>query len=94
MKVVRGKRYSTATSELLAGNDYWDGHNYERAGRNTFLYRTQKGKYFRVDLSQWTGERGGIEPLSEDDALDLWETLSERRVEYDKAFPGRTIEDA
>jgi hypothetical protein len=93
-EVIRGKRYSTKTATLIAGNDYWDGHNFERAGTNAFLYRTPKGAYFRVDLTQWEGQRDGIEPLSETEALELWETLSERRVEYETAFLGRVAEDA
>lgn len=93
-RTIKGKRYSTATAELLAGNDYWDGHNFERSGRNTFLYRTQKGAFFRVDLTQWEGEQTGLEPLTQDEALELWEDLSEKRLDYEEAFPGLTAEDA
>jgi hypothetical protein len=93
-EVIRGKRYSTRTAVLLAGNDYWDGSNFERAGTNAFLYRTPKGAYFRVDLTQWSGQRNSLEPLSEDEALALWESLSEKRVEYEEAFPGRVAEEA
>jgi hypothetical protein len=93
-EVIRGKRYSTKTATLIAGNDYWDGHNWERLGTNAFLYRTPKGAYFRVDLTQWEGQRDSLEPLSETEALELWEELSEKRVEYEEAFPGHVIEEA
>jgi hypothetical protein len=92
--VIRGKRYSTKTAALLAGNDYWDGHNFERAGTNAFLYRTPRGAYFRVDLTQWEGQRDNLEPLSEEEALELWETLTEHEVEYEEAFPGHVVEEA
>jgi hypothetical protein len=94
-QVVNRRRYSTATATLLAGNDYWDGHNYERRGRNTFLYKTPKGAYFVVELSQWVGEENHIEPITEDDAVHLFENwLSEHRMSYEDAFPNVIIEDA
>lgn len=93
-RVIRGKRYSTATATLLAGNDYWDGHNYERSGTNTFLYRTPKGNYFKVHLTQWQGDRDSLEPLTQDEALELWENLSVKRLDYEEAFPGMIVEDA
>jgi hypothetical protein len=93
-KIIGGKRYSVAKSTLLAGNDYWDGHNFERRGTNTFLYRTPKGTYFNVNLTQWQGGSDTIEPLSEAEAKKLYESLSEQRVEYEQAFPGSVAEEA
>lgn len=93
-RVIRGKRYSTATATLIAGNDYWDGHNFERSGTNTFLYRTPKGAYFKVHLTQWQGDHNSLEPLTQDEALEVWEGLSEKRVDYESAFPGLIVEDA
>ena len=37
VRIVNRKRYSVATSKLLAHDSYWDGHNFERGCRNTFL---------------------------------------------------------
>lgn len=31
-RIIDRKRYSVETATLLAGDDYWDGHNYERHG--------------------------------------------------------------
>jgi len=93
-KVVNGKRYNTETAELLAGNDYWDGHNFERSGRNSFLYRTKKGNYFAVHLTCWQGEIDTLEPLSISEAQELFESLSEQRVDYDEAFPNAIAEEA
>jgi hypothetical protein len=92
--VIGGKRYSVKTAILLAGNDHWDGHNFERSGTNCFLYRTPKGSYFSVHLTQWQGVRDHIEPLSQEEALSLYESLSEQRVEAEDAFPGVKIEEA
>ncbi len=92
--VIDRKRYNVETAELLAGNDHWDGHNLERSGRNTWLYRTPKGSYFSVTLSQWQGERDSLVPLSVDDAISTYEAMSEHRVEYADAFPGVKVEEA
>lgn len=93
-RIVDRKRYSVATAELLAGDDYWDGHNFERRGRNTFLYRTKKGAYFQVNLTQWQGEQDTLEPLTQEEAIELFESLTEHRVDYEDAFPNVTVEDA
>jgi len=92
--VVDRKRYSTKTATLLAGNDHWDGSNYERQGRNSFLYRTPKGAYFAVHLTQWQGEHDHIEPLTVDEAVSMFEGMREQRVEHKEAFPGVEIEEA
>ena len=93
-EVINGKRYNTDTALLLAGNDYWDGHNYERQGTNCFLYRTKKGAYFTLNLSQWEGSTTSIEPVSDDEARSLFESLREKRVSYEEAFPDFIIEEA
>ncbi len=94
-RIIDRKRYDVATATLLAGNDYWDGHNFERHGRNTWLYRTPKGRYFRVTFTQWQGEQDSLEPVDLDEAISLFEgPLTEQRVTYQEAFPDITIEDA
>ena len=92
--VIEGKRYKVTGSTLLAGDDFWDGHNHERHGRNQFLYRTKKGNFFAIHLTQWQGENDSIEPLSEQEAKELYESLREKRVEYEDAFPGSVAEEA
>ena len=95
-EIVNGKRYSTRTATLLAGDDYWDGHNFERHGHNTFLYRTPRGNYFFVHLSQWEGEPSArIEPCTLDEAISFFENQNySHRVSYEEAFPSVKIEDA
>ena len=95
MRIVDGKRYDVATAYLLASDAYWDGHNHERRGRNRFLYRTPGGAYFLVTLTQWQGERDTLEPVTVEQALELYGgPLSEYAVSFDEAFPGVTVEDA
>jgi hypothetical protein len=92
--VINRKRYSTDTATLLAGNDHWDGHNFERNGRNCFLYCTPKGSYFLLNMTCWEGELDNIEPLCTDEAVSAFEGLSRKRVKFEEAFPGVTVEEA
>lgn len=94
-RVVDRKRYRVETATLLASDAYWDGHNFERSGRNTWLYRTPRGAYFEVTCSQWQGEQDTLNPLELEEALELYEgPLSEHEVSYEDAFPGVTVEEA
>jgi len=92
--VIDRKRYSTKSATLLAGDDYWDGRNFERSGRNTFLYRTKKGAYFCLNRTCWQGERDSIEPLSPGDAYLMYERMEEKRIPFEEAFPDIEIEEA
>ena len=87
-------RYRVASSALLAHDRYWDGHNFERHGRNTFLYRSPTGRYFAVHLTMWQGERNRIVPLSEEDAYNLYERLPEKELPVEEAFPNVVVEPA
>lgn len=95
--VKDGKRYSTETATLVAGNDWWDGHNHERNGRQTFLYRTARGAFFFAHITCWDGEADHIEPCEISEAIDFYEQVQPHgtaRLPYDQAFPGVTVEDA
>ena len=92
-EIIDQKRYSTLTAELLAGNDR-DGSKFKRYGRNCFLYRTPEGAYFAVNFTQWKGERDSVDPLSQDQAIELFERMAEKRVIFEQAFPGVTVEEA
>ncbi len=85
-EVIDGKRYSIAKAALIASDYYWDGSNWERHGRNTFLYRTPKGNFFQVSVSQWQGERDVLTPLTQEEALALWDELPEKEVSFEEAF--------
>lgn len=94
-RIVDRKKYSVKTATLIASDEYWDGSNMERSGRNCFLYRTPNGAYFTVNLTQWQGERDTLTPVSRDEAISLYEnSLSEHEVSFSEAFPGVEVKDA
>lgn len=95
-RVVNGKRYTTGTATVIAGNDWWDGHNWERSGSNLFLLRTPKGRYFTQLRSRWQGaDDGHLEPVDLDEAINLYtHELREHRVDFEDAFPDVEIEEA
>lgn len=92
--IINKVRYRVADATLLAHDAYWDGNNMERNGRNTFLYRSPRGRYFAVRLTMWQGERDYIEPLSEEEAYELYERLPEQEVSVEEAFPSVVVEPA
>lgn len=85
-RVVEGKLYNTETADVIADDAYWDGHNFERQGRNTYLLKTKKGNYCVVHLSMWETERNTLEPLTKEEAKERYESLPEQVMEYAKAF--------
>lgn len=94
-RVIDRTRYNTETAQLIASDAFWDGHNFERRGRNRFLYRTPKGAFFLVTLTQWQGEQDSLEPIDQDEAIELWEgPLTEHDVDFETAFPDVPVEEA
>jgi len=94
-RIVAGRRYDTETATLLAHNVYWDGHNFERSGRNMWLYRTPNGRYFTVSGTLWQGERDTLTPVGLEEARRLYEgTLTEHEIPYEEAFPEVEVTDA
>lgn len=87
-QIINSQRYNVADATLLASDEYWDGSNFERQGRNRFLYVTETGAYFTVSMTQWPGEQDALEPVSMASAIELYEgPLPEHEVEYEEAFP-------
>ena len=94
-RIVNRKRYDTETATLVASDAYWDGHNFERSGRNQWLYRTPRGAFFVVTRTQWQGEQDSLEPVTAEDAIERYETaLSEHEIDYQVAFPEVEVIDA
>lgn len=92
-RVVNGKKYNTENATLVAHNVFWDGSNFERRGRNTWLYRTPRGAWFTVNGTFWQGERDTLEPINESDAQDLYEgPLTEHEIEWSEAFGREPVE--
>ncbi len=92
-QIIEGVRYDTDKATLVASDDYWDGSNRSRHGRNTYLYKSPRGRWFVLHVTQWQGERDRIEAVDEDRALELYEELPENEVEFEDAF-GRAPEEA
>lgn len=84
--VIDGKRYSTETATLLASDEVWDGSNWERHGRNAFLYRTAKGAFFTVTLTQWQGERDTLTPVTVTEAKETFEAMPKQLMPWAEAF--------
>lgn len=95
VRIVNRTRYDTAKAKLLASDCYWDGHNWERHGTNRWLYRTPKGNYFITTRTQWQGCQDYLEPITVDQAVELFEgPLSEHYIKYSEAFPDVEILEA
>ena len=92
--IVDGKRYRTEGADLLASDVYSDGTSTERVGRNTFLFRTDKGNYFMQHQTTWVREQDCLTPLARDEAFQVFTELSIKMMDYEEAFPGAKIEDA
>ena len=93
-QIIERKRYRTEDATVLASDAYFDGSNWERHGRNTWLLKTPKGAYFAQHQTQWQGERDTIEALTVDEAVDMYQTLPEHEADWAEAFPGEALEDA
>jgi hypothetical protein len=92
-QIIDGKLYDTDKADLVASDRFWDGSNWERNGRNTYLYKTAKGNFFAYHTTQWQGERNTIEALTVEQAKELYERLPEAEMEYAEAF-GEEPEEA
>ena len=93
-RVISGKRYKTDSACLIASDAYWDGRNWERNGRNTFLFKTLKGNFFVQYQSKRRGEHDHIKPVNVDEAVQFYEQLPKKEVAFDVAFPDVHVEDA
>ena len=92
-RVVNGKRYNTKSATLVADDVYWDGNNFERSGRNSWLYRTPRGAFFLVTASQWQGERDSLEPLTTSEAKEYYEEhLPEHYLDWEQVFGEEALE--
>jgi len=92
-RVIDGTRYSARKADVVASDCYWDGRNFERGGRNTWLMKTKKGNFFMVYGTFWQGERDHLEPVSVEEAIREYERLPESEMIYEEAFD-TTVEEA
>ena len=91
-KVINGKSYDTATAEAIADNEFSDGSNRMTGGRSTNLYKTKKGNFFAHHETCWQGEHDTIEPLTKEEAKELYESL-DGGGDYEEIF-GEAPEEA
>lgn len=85
-QIINGKKYDTEKAELVTSDRFFDGSNFERNGRNTYLYKTKNGAFFLHHTTLWQGERDYIEPCTEEEAKEYFERLSENEISYFEAF--------
>lgn len=84
-EVIGKKRWDTDKSTLIASDNYWDGNNFERGGRNSFLWKTKNGRYFVTHQTCWQGERDRLVVLSREEAIEMYEEL-DHDVAFEEAF--------
>lgn len=92
--IVAGKRYRTDRATLVAHDAYWNGHNYEQGGRNTFLFKTPNGNFFAQHQTLLQGETDKIRPLETNQAVALYQSLRKKEVPFRVVFPFIKAEDA
>jgi hypothetical protein len=92
-QIVNGIRYDTEKATRIADDRFWDGHNFERYGRNKYLYKSKNGRFFELFETCHQGEVDHIMPLSIEEAKILYEELREHYVEWEDAF-GEEPEEA
>ena len=90
-KIIGGKIYDTATASAIADNEFGDGTNRLTHGRATTLYRTSKGNFFAEHETCWQGEHDSIEPLTIDEAKELFDALNGDPENYPVEF-GEPVE--
>ncbi|MCK4817928.1 hypothetical protein KA005_19305 [bacterium] len=93
-RVINKKAYDTEMATRIATNDFSDGTNKFNCGRTKDLYRTKKGNYFVVHLTCWQGEHDSLTPLSQGEAIEVYENMFDQREEFENAFPDVKIEEA
>jgi hypothetical protein len=94
-EVINGIKYDTEKATIIAHDCYWDGHNMERHGRNTYLYKTPRGVTLRCTSHCGRGEIDRLEPLPFlYEAVALYEQLPEMEVKFEEAFPTVDVEEA
>ena len=74
------------TATLLACDAHWNGTNWERAEKFSFLYRSKRGKFFVLhDVQSWSIATDG-------EARRLFRELPEKLVSAERAFEPIIIE--
>ena len=89
-RIIERKRYSTETATLIANNAVPENNT-----TKVYLYRTINGAFFSVKFWDNPGECPGLEPISTDEAIEMYQLLPIKTVKtVDLAFPDIEITDA
>jgi hypothetical protein len=83
-KVIDGKVYNTETGTEISRQ--------KSTGRESTLYRTPKGAFFRYVHTIWEGEHNSITPLSTKEAKELYELFDDPRMSWEAAFNETPVE--
>lgn len=85
-EIVNRKLYDTDTADIVADDKYWDGHNWDRQGRNMTLYKTKKGAFFTHHETRWATELDSIIVVDLEEAKNMWERLPNCPMSWETAF--------
>jgi hypothetical protein len=86
-RVIDGKLYDTEKATLLADNEFSDGTNPISHGRATYLYKTKKGNFFALHVTQWQGEHDTIEACPVERAKQIFQQLDDSQSpDYEEVF--------
>lgn len=85
-RVIDGKKYDTEKATIVADNEFSDGSNRMNCGRCTLLYKTKKGNFFAAYETCWQGEYDTIDPLTINEAKEMFEGLRNQLGKYEEVF--------
>ena len=93
VRIINRVRYDTRKATLISSDDYWDGRNWDRNGRNTYLYRGKHGSFFLHHTTRWQGELCRLEAIDDEEAENYYEELPKPELGYEETF-GIKVEEA
>ena len=79
---------------LLAHGAYSSTGRSDNRVERIYLYRSERGEYFQVDVAKRDQVPNGVTPLSLKEAYDLYQFLLAHDLEEDEAFPMEGMPDA
>ena len=91
--LIDGRIYDTEKSDMVATNGYSAGSNKHNDGRSSTLYKTKKGQFFTHYSTCWQGECDSLDPVSNNQAQEIYAGMYRREMEIEEAF-GDEIEEA
>jgi hypothetical protein len=83
-ELIDGILYNTDSAHFIASDRYWDGTSWESEGRNVYLYKTGKGRYFLHLTSVREGEINKIISVTDGQAKSHLKKLPVLEIDIDK----------